>query len=240
MDTQTQAQLYLSDQRGCSQVDYFRSFHSFNFGSYVSESRQPFGTLQLLNDNTLKAGCSISMKVEQNTDVILLPLVGGLEFSSSTGTGFLEAGQAQLLSLSAAMDYEVSNPYETELINFIEIWLTNLSNEFLPKGHQTHFDLTDKNKLLPLFATQETGQNGHAQHSSFIGKYKGSQDATYRLTTTENRVFVVVLSGAFEVQNRLLHERDGLALTTIFNGEVAFEALSNDAILLLLEIPIHP
>ncbi|GAB4017652.1 hypothetical protein GCM10028808_49670 [Spirosoma migulaei] len=238
MDTQTQAQLYLSDQRGCSQVDYFRSFHGFNFGTYLEESRTPFGALHLLNDNTLKAGYRIGMQVEQNTNVILLPLVGGLEYNSPVGTGFLEAGQAQTLSLSAAMKYEISNPYETELINFLEIWLTNQSSKFTPEGHQTQFDLTNKNKLLPLFSIHEAGQHGYAQWHSFIGTYDGRKDDVYSMTDTTNGVFVFILSGAFEVQNRLLHARDGLALTTIDNGEVEFEALSNDAVLMILEVPL--
>lgn len=240
MDTQTQAQLYLSDQRGCSQVDYFRSFHGFNFGTYIEESRKPFGSLQLLNDTTLKAGCSISMQVEKKTTVILLPLVGGLDYHSPVRTGVLEAGQAQILPLSPAMKYEISNPYETELINFIEIWLTDQSSEFTPESQQIHFDLTDTNKLLPFFLTNASNTDSHSQSRGFIGKYDGRKDEVYPLKNIGNGVFIFILNGAFEVQNRLLHERDGLALTTIKHGEVAFEALSNNAILLLLEIPLQP
>jgi len=46
-------------------------------------------------------------------------------------------------------------------------------------------------------------------------------------------VYVFVIEGAFEVQNRLLHARDGLSLSSA--TEVEFEALSNDAMLLILE-----
>ncbi|MVM33658.1 pirin [Spirosoma sp. HMF4905] len=239
MDNHTQAQLYLSDQRGCSQIDYFRSFHDFNFGSYVSEHREPFGALKLLNDDTLKAGYSISMHVEETTTVILLPIVGGLEYQSSVGTGFLEAGQTQILSLSAGMSYQISNPYETELINFIQIWLTDQSSAFTPASQQTSFNLTDKNKLLPFFSINSTANTNHGQSTGFIGTYAGREEDVYQLRKAENGIFVFILSGAFEIQNRLLHERDGLALSAIQHGEVDFEALSNDAILLLLEIPLN-
>ena len=33
------AQIYIADQRGCSQMDWFRSFHTFNFGSYLNENK---------------------------------------------------------------------------------------------------------------------------------------------------------------------------------------------------------
>ncbi|WP_332367811.1 pirin [Spirosoma telluris] len=224
--------------RGCSQLDHFRSFHGFNFGHYVGEHREPFGPLKLLNDTTLKAGHRITMKVEENTTVILLPIVGGLAYQSSIEAGFLEAGQAQILTLSTGMDYEVSNPYETELINFIEIWLIDRSSGFIPDSQKTSFDLTDKNKLLSLFPSTVTQANSPHQCSAYIGQYAGRAEGIYRLKRAEHGVFVFVLSGAFEVQNRLLHERDGLSLRTIQHGEIDFEALSNNAVLLLLEIPI--
>lgn len=45
-----------------------------------------------------------------------------------------------------------------------------------------------------------------------------------------------MLEGAFEVQGTLLHARDGLALWE--TDEVEMEALSNDAIILLVELPL--
>lgn len=45
--------------------------------------------------------------------------------------------------------------------------------------------------------------------------------------------FVFVLYGVFEVANRLLHQSDGLALEFTDDGKVEFEALSNEALLLL-------
>jgi hypothetical protein len=43
-----------------------------------------------------------------------------------------------------------------------------------------------------------------------------------------------VLQGVFEIANRLLHERDGLALTYQQDDVLEFEALSNDAVLILV------
>ncbi|MFD2935045.1 pirin family protein [Spirosoma flavum] len=243
MNTQTQAQLYLSEQRGCTQIDYFRSYHSFNFGQYSNENKKPFGSLHVLNDDTLKASHSIKMQVDGNTDVLLLPIVGGLEYKSSLGIGFLDAGQVQIFSLANGMTYEIINPYESELINFIEIWLPNRSSIFLPKIRQIRFNLADKNKLLPLFSLNSTNLNNHQQSRGFIGKYDGRKSGIYPIEKSENGtqltgVFVFVLSGVFEVQNRLLHERDGLSLMNIHDSDIEFEALSNEAILLLLEIPL--
>ncbi|GAB3990279.1 hypothetical protein GCM10028807_17100 [Spirosoma daeguense] len=240
MDTQTEAQIYLSDQRGHSEVDFFRSYHEFNFGRYVADSREPFGPLQVLNDNTLQAGRSISMTVEQNTEVIILPIVGGLAYRTSLGAGFLEAGQAQVFGLAAGMTYEISNPYETELINYVEIWLTSDATHFEPKINQIEFDLSTQNKLVLFAARTQHYVTDEASFQAYIGRYDGRAEEIYQLKSAANGAFVFVLSGAFEAQNRLLHERDGLALSTLQNQQIDFEALSNNAILLLLEIPMNP
>ena len=241
MDTQTQAQIYLADQRGCSQVAYLRSMHCFNFGQYVAEGRQPFGTLQLLNDDMLKPGHGVTMAMDANTEVIILPLVGGLEYKSSVGDGFLEAGQVQRFSLTNGMSYEIINPYETEFINYLVIWLVNSSAHFTPGLAQIPFDLQIKNKLLPLFDPTNATTNGPA-FRGFIGRYDGRAEDVYELhpsaDPSSRGVFVFILSGAFEVQNRLLHERDGLALMAIQDTIVDFEALSNEALLLVLDVPL--
>ena len=236
MDTRTQAQLYLSDQRGYSQTDFFRSVHLFNFGQYVAEDREPVGVLQVLNDNTLATRHSVTMRVEQNTDVLILPLIGGLEYKSSVGNGFLEAGQSQLFSLTNGLSYEISNPYETKSINYLEIWLTNPSPDFTPAVSQLSFDLSVANTLLPVFSARHSEPENRLQSTGFVGRYAGREEGIYTLKQPENSVFVFILSGVFEVQNRLLHQRDGLGLTAVQRGIVEFEALSNDAVLLLLEI----
>jgi len=243
MTTQMQAQLYRADQRGRSQTAGSESLHTLNFGSYFDEHRKPFGSLAALNDTTLIAGSSLTRQVDQQTDVIIIPVIGGLEFDSSVGHGFVQTGQAQFFSLDTDMELTIRNPYQTEGIHFIEIWLTNPSTNFVPACHSSEFDLSTNNRLLPLCnLLAEAEDTVYQPFTGFIGKYNGRQDGVYRVKTAEGQpqlhgVFVFVLSGAFEVQNRLLQTGDGLALTEIGDQSIEFEALSNDAIMLLMEIP---
>lgn len=229
MITQTEATIFLSDQRGCSQTDWFRSFHCFNFGAYQSEQRAPFGRLRVFNDDTLAAEKNLKMQLEENTDVILLPLVGAVEYHNSLGkSGFLEAGQVQVFLAEQGMEYELINPYPEELVNFLQICVKNDTPDFTPTLRQMSFDFGQKNQLLPLFSSQARG---------FIGRYDGREEGIYEVQNPDaHGIFVFVIEGAFEVQNRLLHARDGLSLTNV--AEVDFEALSNDAMLLILEIPM--
>lgn len=235
----TQATIYLSDHRSCSQSDEFRSFHTFNFGTHNHADRMPFGILQVLNDDTLAGNRRLSMRVEQNIDIVLLPIVGTISYKNTLDTvrrdsfgegGYLEVGQAHVFSAASNISFEITNPYQTDLVNFLQIWFFNRSPTFQPFIHTFSFDLENpKNQLMPLFSTQNKGCEG------FIGQFTGRSEGVFKVKNPKNGVFVFIIEGAFEVQNRLLESRDGLALTNVELLE--FEALSNDAVLIFIEVP---
>ncbi|MEZ4900467.1 MAG: hypothetical protein R2822_01180 [Spirosomataceae bacterium] len=107
----------------------------------------------------------------------------------------------------------------------MQIWLIGHAAE---DSIKTDFDLRHKNQLLLLFSGNSQG---------FIGQYNGREEGLYNLTNTQHGIFVFVIEGVFEVQNRLLHARDGLSLQNV--ASIDFEALSNEAILVLLETPLQ-
>ena len=217
-------QIYLADQRGCSQTDIFRSFHTFNFGNYYDENCEAFGDLQSFNDDTLSAEHSLKIQLLENINVIIIPIIGGLEYHNAQQNGFLEAGMGLFLSLSKDTDYEIINPYENEYINFIQIWLKKPSHDFSQKVEEFSFDLTNKNQLLPIFSINH--QEG------FIGKYEGRKKEEFTVKNPQSGVFIFVIEGVFELQDRLLHARDGLAISGV--EMIDFEALSNDAVILVI------
>jgi redox-sensitive bicupin YhaK (pirin superfamily) len=233
METATKAIIHLSDQRGHLENEWMRSLMSFNFGNYQAESRQPFGSLQVFNEDTLAPGKSIKMVVEENTEVIIIPLVGTLTFKNTTGNEVtIDPGQLQLFSAATQMNYEITNPFEKdELVNFLQIWLYKNEGVFTAHTHQFDFDLSLTNHLHKVLYPA----NLHQKAYCYIGKYEGRKKDDYVLKNKNNGVFAFVIEGVFEVQDRLLHAKDGLAIWDA--DEIDFEALSNGAILLLLEVP---
>ena len=169
---------------------------------------------------------SVTASLVSDTEVVLIPVVGGLEYKTDGRSGFLESGQVGCFSLSAGMSYTVSNPYEQETINLLHLWLTHFLTPIRPGFARNSFDLATKNTLLSLLTA--------AGHRGFIGQYDGRAEGIFRVGDPAKGVFVFVLQGVFEVANRLLHANDGLALRDL--EEVEFEALSNEAILVLVVV----
>jgi hypothetical protein len=232
MTSPGQAKIYLSKQRGCSQTDWHRSYHTLNFGSYFSEHTKAFNNIRTLNDDTLKESYAVKHRAQDDILVLLVPLVGALEYKNPLGTkDSLDVGQSLIFPVLKGAEFEIANPYNNELINYLHLEFTTDKKQN-STGTVVEFDLkAHENKLIPFFAHEQENNPWHA--SIHIGKFNGRTEATHTLKHPAQGIFVFIVEGAFEVQNRLLQPRDGLALWNI--AEIEFEALSNDAIILLVE-----
>ena len=232
MLTQTDAQIYLESLRGKFQTDGFRSLRTFNYGEYRAPDRGPVRTLEVLNDETLMPECSCALQVDKFCQVILLPVVGAIEVEEKgREPRFVNSGEVLFLLASPDKHYTITNPYPDEAVNYLQIRINDgefLSTPMSLSGITVQFDLSEKNVLFPV-----RGYNGSSAHL-FIGQYDGREEGIFTSWNADHSAFIFVIEGAFEVQNRLLERRDGLALGNA--DAIEFEALSNGAILLVTAI----
>jgi redox-sensitive bicupin YhaK (pirin superfamily) len=223
---QSKGKIFLADERGLNQLDWFRSYNTFNFGKYYNEHKTPFGALYVLNEDTLAPGRSITMEVEEDSDIILIPVVGAVTWRDSAGnTALRGAGQSLYYSAPKGTSITISNPYEDALVNFLQIWIKKPATAAALQ--LCDFDLNNhKDRLLPIF-----------NNRILLGQFNGRAETTLPLPPGANGLFVFVIQGAFEVQYRLMNAKDGLALWAL--QEIELEALSNEAIVLVVPIPAH-
>jgi len=223
MLAQSKGKIFLADERGLNQLDWFRSYNTFNFGSYYNEHKTPFGGLYVLNEDTLAAGRSISMQVEENADIILIPVVGALAWRDNAGnTALAAAGQSLYYSAPKGCSISISNPYEDALVNFLQLWIKRPASTTAATLQLCDFDLNNhKDRLLPIF-----------HNRIFLGQFNGRAETRLPLPPGAQGLFVFVIQGAFEVQYRLMNAKDGLALWEV--REIELEALSNEAIIVVV------
>ncbi len=230
MKDRSQGKMFPAGERSLTETDWFRSYNTFNSGNYQNEHKSPFGDLFVLNDDTLGGGKNFRLLVEEDALVILIPTVGAIVYTDSLGNeAILEAGQMQAFATPKDTTILIGNAYEEELINFIQLWIKNPETSSDVPVHSSIDMKNNPGKLLEI-------RTGSSRHKAFIGKFAGREEAVYKLRDPASGLFVLVLEGAFEVQYRLLETRDGLALWNLEEAEL--EALSNDAIILLVELPV--
>ena len=217
------AKIFLASQRGCIESSTHRSYHTFNFGSYINKHREPFSNLKTFNDETLAPGASVRYSPVEKTQVIIIPLVGACECMTESITPRIDAGQIFYSDLNAREFIEVRNPFQEELINYLYL---ELNGGHISTPAVVDFALEEQYNKLQAFKFS-------TNNFLHLGIYNGRQDGSLTFQESDKQFFVFIVEGAFEVNNRLLHKRDGLALWD--SNQLEFEALSNHAIILVIE-----
>lgn len=229
MTKEAKAKIFLADERGLNQTNQFRSENTFCFGNYRDENKKPFGKIYVLNDDMLTGGQSMRLMAEEKTWAIVLPVAGAVECKiNESKEELVAAGQAISYLLDAGDVIEIKNPFVSDTVNFLQLWMRATDENELATGIYTYADLNGSmNELVPALSKTAPGFSVH------IGKFSGRGETVYNITGNNAGCFLFILNGAFEAAGRLLHDRDGLAIWD--TREIDMEALSSDAILLLVE-----
>ncbi|MFD2285698.1 hypothetical protein GJU39_08695 [Pedobacter petrophilus] len=221
--------IYLADQRGLTETSIIRRYSTFNFDQYYSEHKEPFGDLFICNDEYVAAGKMAFFLSKEDSYQIFMPVTGGIDVVQGNKEFTIEAGQIQVLNLGKGEVLEISNPYPTDTVNYIQLGIK--TDLFLLKASEMlfHFDFEkNQHQLIDIISHPKLPFRLTA------GLFAGREEVIYQLKNSRHKFYTFVIDGAFEVEGRLLHARDGLALWEL--GQIELEALSNNAIIITLEL----
>jgi len=241
MTTQAPGKIYLADQRGVLENSQFRRQSTFSFGAFQNEHKAPFGRLYGLNEETLAGGHTIEFAVADNAYIVLLPITGAVAFSTGGGThGTVEAEEITTIAAPAGTTLTLRNPFANELSSFLHVWVRATKPPAVPHPAIAMTTVFDgpmlENQLRELVSARIEEYPPIEPNLPLVlslGRFMGRHEAVYHVTPGSS-LFAFVIAGAFEVEGRLLHEKDGLALWNV--AEIALEALSNHALVLVLEL----
>ncbi|MEJ2884540.1 pirin family protein [Pedobacter sp. GR22-6] len=222
--------IYLSEQRGQIESPLFQRNCIFNFGSYFNAHKTALGPLYLFNEENLAGTAQLEMEVSKPSYVILIPVTGDLEYTDvETGKMNVPVGQVLVRKCPADHLFRIGNPYTEEVISLIQIWISAAD---ISQSSTLMLDLApgvSPNRLVELSAAVV---DAGLPFKLSAGQFDGRAETIYR-KEKDSLLFCYVVAGAFEVEGRLLHAQDGLALWDTETLEL--EALSNNALMLTLE-----
>jgi redox-sensitive bicupin YhaK (pirin superfamily) len=226
MIRQTPAKIYKAYKRGLTESSRQRLHAIFNFEKFQDESRLPFGGLKVFNEETLAPDHYIARQTEADTLTLLIPLTGALKYSHRAEAGnTIVPGEVAIIT-SPEVELTLTNPYEDGLINYLYITFDAYSP--LAETQTATVNLEERNTLHQFINRDNI--------YGYMAIFDGRKETIYKMKDPANGLFLFVINGAFEVQGRLLEERDGLALWD--TDEVDMEALSENAIILVFEVPL--
>ncbi|MDI3321513.1 hypothetical protein [Pinibacter soli] len=233
MTTQLPAKMFVAEQRGHFENDHLRVYATFNYSNYFNEHKKAFGPLHLLNDNTL-AGNHVSLtKFDEDMYTVLLPIVGTIEYADNQGVhAVIHSGEMQCGFYKGNSGFVVKNPYESALVNYLQIGISGSFVEKFEKPQLFQFDIDGYKNVLVDMTLKEV--NPALPFIMTICKLTSKKELTYFMNDPGNVLYAFAIEGECEVEQRLLHARDGLGLQDIHKVEM--EGLTNNANLLLIEM----
>jgi len=224
----TPGKIFLADERGLTETSALRRYSTFNFEKYSSEHKEAYGNLFLCNDESIVGGKVTFFLCKEDSLQIFMPITGGIDIVANGKEFALETGQVQVLNMGKGEVLEISNPYQNDVINYMQFGIK--TDMFLMRASEMLFGFDfekNQNQLLEIIS------NPKLPFKLSAGIFAGREEAVYKMQSPNHQFYAFIIDGAFEIEGHLTHARDGLALWDI--EQVELEALSNNAIVVVLE-----
>jgi redox-sensitive bicupin YhaK (pirin superfamily) len=224
--------------RGNTNIGWLNGFHSFSFGPYYNPERLQFGTLRVLNDDTVQAGQGFGTHSHSNMEIISIPLSGTISHRDSTGKeAVIHTGDIQVMSAGTGISHSEYNLATNSELKFLQIWINPDQQNVQPRYQQLPMNNHIKNQFNQIVSpdAHDEGLWIHQKAWLHLGKFDEDQTVTYNLKKPGNGVYLFLLNGKVEVDTQVLNSRDAIALTQMQELRIAVKDQSE---ILLIEVPL--
>lgn len=226
MNTISQGKIFLSNQRSIIESDRIKRYSTFNFEGLQNPAKEAIGNLYAIHDDTLNPNSDFNFYTRQQGYIFIVPISGNISYiDEQKNETLVEVGKSLLVYLDKNAYIQLKNRYQEETINYL---MVALKSEEIPQRSLAvlNIDLSQANHLQSITSASLTFKIG-------IGRYKGRGGSKYAISSSST-LYCFVLAGTFEIDGRMLNNRDGIALSA--TEKIEIEALSDNAMLLTIEL----
>lgn len=177
-----------------------------------------------IREVTLLPEQEVSFNTTHHCLRIVLPLVGKVSLTCGTP---VEVGELWVSFFPKGSMFTLANPYGQDCVHFF--LLEVVSEEFI-KGGLFSFEAEKTENAIKRIVQIPRQYAGTGYCCCYLGRIRGREEASL---PTSGSSLGFVLAGAFEYQNRLLEQGDGLWLNEASRLEM--EALSTEGLIFILE-----
>jgi len=213
--------------------------HHFSFSSYYNPSRVGFGSLLVINDDTVAAGRGFAPHPHDNMEIITYVREGAITHEDNMGNkGRTGAGDVQVMSAGTGVVHSEKN-LESGATRLYQIWIEPSIRDVSPRWEAQQFPKQPVTGALPVLVS---GQAPHKDSGALMihqdaAIYGGNlKQGTTITQTVTHQAYVLASVGEFTVNGQTLKQGDGAEIS----GEktLTITALT-DAEILVIDVPIH-
>ncbi len=204
-------------ERGHVDFGWLDSRHSFSFGNWHDREKVHFGALRVLNDDMVKAGNGFDAPIQENMEIISIPLKGTLAHRNSTGIeGLLSAGDVQVISAGTGIRRSEYNASHFDPVNLLQIWIFPRQLNTQPRYDQKNFDPAERIDRWQIVVSPRSADGGlwiNQDARLALTRISARSALAYAPAFPGNGVYLFVLEGSLETGDNKLATRDGLGIS---------------------------
>jgi quercetin 2,3-dioxygenase len=232
--------LHQATTRGHANHGWLDSHHTFSFANYYNPERMHFGALRVLNDDIVAGGRGFGTHPHDNMEIISIPLEGDLEHKDSMGNAaIIRHGDIQVMSAGTGIFHSEFNKNTDSQVRFLQIWMFPNKRSVEPRYDQITLDVNDRhNKFQQILSPSKDDEGVWVHQNSWfsLGRFDKDFSTEYNIKSKENGVYAFVIKGDVNINGQDLSTRDGYGIWN--TDKLAFKSLSDDAEVLLMDVPM--
>lgn len=225
-----------ASERGYANHGWLKSWHSFSFADYHDPAHVQFGSLRVINDDTVQAGYGFPTHGHRDMEILSYVLSGTLEHKDSMGNGTqMRYGEAQLMCAGTGVRHSEFNPSQDEAAHFLQIWIMP-NQQGLPPGYQQKkFSEEEKKGRWCLLVSPDAVEGSlliHQDVRMYATRLQAGESLDYSLGSGR-QAYLHVVRGAAGLAGKHLQAGDA----AMVNDETALQVeATEDAELLLFDL----
>lgn len=225
--------------RGTKDLGWLLSKISFSFSGYQNPVMKGFGTLRVLNDDTVQKSGGFGIHAHVNMEIISVMLQGKMNHKDTLGyTEVVERDWVQIMSAGSGLRHEEYNVGEED-VRFLQIWIEPKLQNITPRYQKRFFSRDErKNKLQTIVSSEEGAAHCWINQNAklCLGWFEEGETITYALNPANKCVYIFVLEGAVLIDGELVEKRDGIGLWETASVELK---ASQESEFIIIETPIN-
>jgi quercetin 2,3-dioxygenase len=223
-----------ASERGHANFGWLDTHHTFSFGQYHDPRFMGFGSLRVINEDTVLGGEGFPSHSHRDMEILSYVLDGALQHKdSSGGGGVIRNGDVQRMSAGSGVTHSEFNASRTEPVHFLQIWLVPEARGIAPSYEDRNFPAGERQGKLRLVASKD-GRDGSLvvrQDADVYATLLDKQEVTHRFAGTR-KGWVQVARGKLLVNGIEMKAGDGAAL----DGEASVTLAGDGAEALLFDL----
>jgi hypothetical protein len=231
--------IHTADSRGHADHGWLNAYHSFSFASWFNPNRVQFGTLRVLNDDTVAAGMGFGTHGHDNMEIITIPLEGDLAHKDNMGNAeTIKTGDIQVMSAGTGVQHSEFNPNENQQTKLFQIWLFPKTQNVTPRYQQITLDKSlQKNDFAQILSpnADDEGVWIHQDAWFYLSDFDKDFNKKLSLKKEGNGFYIMNIEGKIEVDGEKLGTRDAIGISNANEIEIKANTASK---FLVMEIPM--